>query len=322
MKNFIIQRYSATHKQAWDDFVSKAEVHSVLFYRDFIEYHSDRFEDYSLMIFQENKLVAIFPANICANGELHTHQGLSYGGIIFDYHVYFKTRVNVYESVLKYLLNNNIGVVYMRSVPSCYTNDNSHALILHWIGADSFRKDIYSYIPSGAYVESNKDRKKYIKKASKNDFEFVESNDFDFFWDKLLIPNLKKRFNTHPVHSLVEIKNLKNKFPDFLKLYCVFKDDVMRAGVVVLIHRDVVHTQYIAGDEHRSDGSLDFLIESVIKKYNPYKTFSFGSSSESQGKLINNGLLYWKESFRSVNEVQEFYCLKTKNHTHLIDRLQ
>ena len=322
MKKFFVQRYSAQHKRDWDGFVSKAEVHSILFYRDFIEYHSDRFEDYSLLIFREDKLVAIFPANICSNGEIHTHQGLSYGGFIFEKHTYFKTRVSIYELVLKYFLINNVSDVYIRSVPLCYENDNSHALILDWIGAVNIRNDIYSYIPKGAYVGSNKDRKKYIKKALKNDFKTMESNDFDFFWDNLLIPNLKKRHNTQPVHSAFEIKNLKNKFPDSIKLYGVFKNNLMRAGVVVFVHRDVVHTQYIAGDEQRSDGSLDFLIESVVKKYNETKIFSFGTSSENHGKLINNGLLYWKESFRAVNELQRFYCVKTKNHIHLNNRLQ
>lgn len=322
MKKIFVQRYSAQHKRAWDDFVSKAEVHSILFYRNYIEYHSNRFVDYSLMIFQEDKLVAIFPANICSNGEIHTHQGLSYGGFIFEKHTYFKTRVNIYELVLKYLLVNNVRDVYLRGVPSCYANDNSNDLVLQWISAVNIRNDIYSYIPKGAYIGSNKDRKKYIKKALKNDFKIMESNDFDFFWDNLLIPNLKKRHNTQPVHSAFEIKNLKNKFPDSIKLYGVFKNNLMRAGVVVFVHRDVVHTQYIAGDEQRSDGSLDFLIESVVKKYNETKIFSFGTSSENHGKLINNGLLYWKESFRAVNELQRFYCVKTKNHIHLNNRLQ
>ena len=84
MKRIYIQRYSEADKQAWDTFVSSADVHSVVFYRDFMEYHSDRFTDYSLMIFRENKLIAIFPANKNSKDALHSHQGLSYGSIIFN----------------------------------------------------------------------------------------------------------------------------------------------------------------------------------------------------------------------------------------------
>lgn len=321
MKKFHIQRFSTLYKRAWDDFVSKAEVHSILFYRDYMEYHKDRFEDYSLMIFQEDKLVAIFPANLRPNGEVHTHQGLSYGGLIFEKHTYFKSRVNIYELVLRYFLINNVKGIYLRSVPLCYVDDNSHAIILDWIGAANIRNDIYSYIPKGAYVGSNKDRKKYLKKAIKNDFKFKESNDYDFFWDRILIPNLKKRHNTQPVHSALEIKNLKNKFPDSIKLFGVFSNTKMRAGVVVFVHRDVAHTQYISADEQRSDGSLDYLIDNVIKKYNETKSFSFGTSSENMGGNINEGLLYWKESFRSLNTVQSFYAIPTANHFKLNNRL-
>ena len=67
MKLLKVQRYSAKHKKVWDDFVSEVELHSILFYRDYMEYHSDRFTDYSLMVHKDQKLIAIMPANIDEN---------------------------------------------------------------------------------------------------------------------------------------------------------------------------------------------------------------------------------------------------------------
>ena len=49
---------------------------------DFVEYHSDRFTDYSLMVYEDQKLIAIMPANFDENGDVHSHQGLSYGGVL------------------------------------------------------------------------------------------------------------------------------------------------------------------------------------------------------------------------------------------------
>ena len=48
-----------------------------------MEYHKDRFQDYSLMVFDENKLVAVLPANR-VEVEVFSHQGLTYGGLVLD----------------------------------------------------------------------------------------------------------------------------------------------------------------------------------------------------------------------------------------------
>jgi hypothetical protein len=54
----------------------------LLFHRDFMEYHSDRFQDYSLLIFEEDKLIAVLPANRVE--DRLSHQGLTYGGLVYS----------------------------------------------------------------------------------------------------------------------------------------------------------------------------------------------------------------------------------------------
>ena len=46
-----------------------------------MEYHSDKFLDFSILIkSRDNKVIAVMPANRC--GEvLHSHQGLTFGGL-------------------------------------------------------------------------------------------------------------------------------------------------------------------------------------------------------------------------------------------------
>jgi len=43
----------------WDNFVSEAKNSSFLFYRNFMEYHQDRFEDHSLLLFKKEKLLVL-----------------------------------------------------------------------------------------------------------------------------------------------------------------------------------------------------------------------------------------------------------------------
>lgn len=79
-----VLKYKFEKKQEWDSFVTNAKNSHFMFYRDYMEYHSDRFEDSSLMFYDDkNKLLAIFPANIKGN-VLYSHQGLTFGGFIID----------------------------------------------------------------------------------------------------------------------------------------------------------------------------------------------------------------------------------------------
>ena len=84
MENYSIVEYSSTHKNDWDKFVEIGEINSFLFKRDFIEYHKNRFIDNSLIIYLDEKIIAIFPANLDENKSINSHQGLSYGGILFE----------------------------------------------------------------------------------------------------------------------------------------------------------------------------------------------------------------------------------------------
>ena len=53
-----------------------------MFHRYYMNYHQDRFEDHSLMIFKEDRLVAVFPANQ-REKIVQSHGGLSYGGLVY-----------------------------------------------------------------------------------------------------------------------------------------------------------------------------------------------------------------------------------------------
>ena len=321
MKLLKVQRYSAKHKKVWDDFVSKVELHSILFYRDYMEYHSDRFTDYSLMVYEDQKLIAIMPANIDENGDVHSHQGLSYGGVLNKSPLLFVNLLEVYQKIVEFLSNQKIKNLIIKHIPSCFTLSRDTNLIFSWLESDKYRTDIYSFIPKRNYDKPNKHRLRHIKKSTKKNFKVKRISDFSIFWDKLLIPNLLDRFNVKPVHKSSEIQFLAEFFPENILCYGLYEKEDLRAGVVLFIHNKIVHTQYIAGDKNRKDGSLDYLINYLILKYNGQYIFSFGSSSENNGNQINSGLLNWKESFFSSNGIQEFYKIKTIKHSKLKSRL-
>ena len=59
-----ICRYTQNKQTEWDDFVKVSKNGTFLFLRSYMDYHSDRFQDHSLMFYNEkNRLIAVLPAN-------------------------------------------------------------------------------------------------------------------------------------------------------------------------------------------------------------------------------------------------------------------
>ena len=81
-----IELYKDNYKCLWDSFVDNSKNGTFLHKRDYMEYHKDRFEDFSLMVFDESdseimQLIALLPANI-VDDTVYSHRGLTYGALI------------------------------------------------------------------------------------------------------------------------------------------------------------------------------------------------------------------------------------------------
>ena len=78
---FEIKIYDGKAAIEWNEFIDKSRNGTFLFNRNYMDYHADRFQDFSLMAYKKNKLYAVLPANRVGD-VLYSHQGLSYGGFI------------------------------------------------------------------------------------------------------------------------------------------------------------------------------------------------------------------------------------------------
>ena len=82
MKTYTVKIYQDSDYNQWNTFVALAKNATFLFHRDFMEYHKDRFEDYSLIVLDGERWVAVLPANI-EEAKVFSHQGLTYGGLVY-----------------------------------------------------------------------------------------------------------------------------------------------------------------------------------------------------------------------------------------------
>ncbi|QSW89999.1 GNAT family N-acetyltransferase [Flavobacterium endoglycinae] len=324
MSQYTIKKYEESDYALWNDFVNQAKNATFLFHRDFMEYHKDRFEDFSLLIFEEEKLKAILPANKQGNS-IHSHQGLTYGGLVYREQTKLKSVISIFRNLLFFLDENNFDKLFLKTLPSIYHLKPSEEILyaLFLAEAKLIRRDSLSVIDLQQEKTISKIRKRGIKKAISNELIIKEENQFELFWSKILIPNLEKTHHAKPVHSIEEIHILKSFFPENIHQFNIYKDDEIVGGTTVFETQNVAHCQYISKNPDKEDlGSLDYLFHYLIEeRFSQKRFFDFGISNENQGKNLNEGLTYWKESFGASTIVHDFYEVDTVNYTKLEDIL-
>ena len=172
-------------------------------------------------------------------------------------------------------------------------------------------------------IKLSKNRVEGVKRGKKHYLEAKEVNCFAEFWNKILIPNLRKKYNVDPLHSLEEIQSLKNEFNNNIRQFNVYFNTEIVAGITVFETDSVAHCQYISADSNKNKlGSLDFLVDYLLNNiFKGKRYFDFGGSSENQGQNINSGLMYWKEGFGARSISHDFYKVETKNFIELKDMM-
>ncbi|UGS20418.1 GNAT family N-acetyltransferase [Flavobacterium cyclinae] len=318
MKNYQVKKYSSEFYFLWNEFVAKSKNATFLFHRDFMEYHQDRFEDFSLLVFDDSEqLIALLPANR-QEDTLFSHQGLTYGGIILQEKTKLSDCIFIAKSIFEFLKTCGCNKMIFKEIPAIYHKMPSDELryLMFLMRGNLIRRDVLTVLDMSSSFSFSRDRKNGIKRGIKNNLVVREEANFESFWTEILIPNLAEKHQAKPVHSLQEIQYLHSKFPENIRQFNVYQNDTIVAGTTIFESNFVAHSQYISGNSDKNElGSLDFLHDYLISNvFKNKKYFDFGISNENHGKNINEGLLYWKESFGAKSITQDFYELEINNY--------
>ncbi len=307
-----VQRYISEYRNIWDKFIDSSKNGTFMIKRGYMEYHSDRFRDFSLLFFNNNELIAIMPASIHGEygNELRSHGGLTYGGIISNRKMTTPLMLDVFESLRTFMNTHGIKSLIYKCIPRIYhsyfADEDLYALTKN--GATLIRRDVSTAIDLTDKIGFSELRRRCIKKAQKNDLKIYETNAYDEYVS-MLDHNLVERHGVHSVHNGQELRLLAERFPDIIKLFCAYKDQKMYAGVLIFDTQQCIHTQYIANSEEgRTLGALDLIFDYLINTYSKGKRFfDFGISTENNGMLLNTGLIKQKEMFGGRAVVYDFY---------------
>lgn len=294
-----IERYRESQQPAWDDFVRESKNGTFLFLRDYMEYHRDRFEDYSLIVLHDNQIVALLPANKKAES-ISSHGGLTYGGFITDETMKLPKMLEVFDACCEHFQAASFRTLVYKTMPFFYhrvpAEEDRYALFL--AGAQLLRRGVLTVTDTRCRPSFQERRRRGAAKAAKNGLTIRESEDWPGYWD-VLTRRLLSTHDTAPVHALEEIEMLRKRFPANIKLFAAFEGDTIVGGVVIYETERVARAQYITTSERgQALGALDLIFTELLAgEYNKKPYFDFGTSDEEDGRRVNRGLIDQKEGY-------------------------
>ena len=294
-----IVKYESQNKSNWDDLVGRSKNGTFLFHRDYMEYHSDRFLDSSLLFFENGRLVSVMPANV-ADNVFYSHAGLTYGGIVSDPKMKIELMMDLFGCLMTYLGQHRMKTLVYKTIPHIYhvvpAEEDLYALFRY--GAKLISRDVASAIRLDEPIPFRTGAKRSIKRGKKNGLTIKQTDDFEGFMS-ILEEVLRSRYNVTPTHTSSEIVSLAQKFPENIKLFAAYKDELMLAGVIIYESIPVAHAQYIASsDTGKKMQAQALLFDSLITQYSSGKKYlDFGISTEKGGADLNRGLAAFKERF-------------------------
>ncbi len=310
-----LRRYTDDDRDRWDRFVSESKNGTFLFHRGYMEYHRDRFTDHSLLFFDtKERLIALLPANESTDAEgrktLHSHAGLTYGGLVLSTHTRASEVLDIFASLNRYALGNGFSRVVYKPVPTIYhqmpSEEDRYALFR--LGAAKTVCNLSCCVLlEEDYDFIERRRLRGMNKALKLSY-LIEESPLDSVW-AIITDNLRNRYGATPVHTLPEMERLQQLFPEQIRCYAA-KDDEGKAQAVAVIYvtPKVVHVQYgHATPQGKHDGALDLLYLNLISNYCKYRYFDFGTSNEQGGRVLNENLIAQKEGFGGRGIVYETY---------------
>lgn len=297
---FEVRKYDIADRQEWNSFIGKSKNGTFLFKRDYMEYHNDRFEDCSLLVYDNKKLRAVLPANV-KDDILQSHGGLTYGGLVSDGGMTTAAAMEMFSEINKYLLEQGIDKVVYKPTPWIYhtlpAEEDLYAII-QVCGAKLVSREISSTVYLPNRPKFSQLRRRCVNKARRNGIIVRESNDIATFWN-ILNANLEGRYGVSPVHTEKELSLLVSRFPDSIKLFMAYDGEEALGGTLVFVMNEIVHTQYIAASpKGKTVGALDIVFDELInKEFSNYRFLDFGKSTEHHGIWLNKNLIHQKEGF-------------------------
>lgn len=306
--------YVPSDEPAWEAFVARSWNGTLLHTRRYLSYHGNRFEDRSLVIEDSGTIVGLLPAAVdpADPKRVVSHPGVTYGGLVSAGQLRGEAAILAFQACSHALRSRGHDVLLYKAIPTILqrlpSEDDIYAL---WrLGATIERTDLWAWVPANRPHSMSYDRRRALRRATDNGVVVDGALErLPEFW-AALTRNLTTRHGVLPAHSLPEISMLIERFPESIALHVALGPDrQLLAGAVTFRTPGALHVQYSSPTPvGRAIGALDAVYEYIASDASAAGlATSFGSSTESEGLVLNTALYYFKASFGAASLAHRFY---------------
>ncbi len=290
--------YTPADAPLWDETVRASRNGIFQHLRAYMDYHSDRFADCSIMAADERgRIIAVLPAH-SSGDTVSSHRGLTFGGWLMTMRADMNAMTEVWRLMTEHYRERGFRQLFYRPSPSIY----------HTYPAE---EDLYALFRAGGRLEATQVStvvdllrpagldmtcRQSVRKATRAGIAIDVSDNYAPFW-AILESLLRARHDASPVHSLAEIELLRSRFPDNIRLYTATDGAELLAGVVMYNTRTAAHSQYTATTERgRALRVLPALYSRIMDDTLAagMQWMDFGTSNEDGGRILNTGLIRQK----------------------------
>jgi hypothetical protein len=278
------------HREAWEEFVERRARNAHFMHtRRYSDYHGDRFEDHSLLVFGEKATpLALLPAVRQAT-VLASHPGLSFGGLLVGGRFRLNEWREAFAAIGEHMLDEGFEQLDYRPTPP-------------WFHLQPGEEDVFLIESAGVPAEllgsaicrmdghflGDTTR----RRNSRVEVEVAREDESLGEMMELVGLTLQERHETAPVHTREEMELLSGRFPDGIRCYTARAAGRLVAGVVLYCSAAAVKLQYVGYSDGRATSAVFahlFSLEEFRGRW-----FDFGTSMAGRG--LDPGLFAYKES--------------------------
>lgn len=312
--SLAVRPYSDADAQNWDNFCEQSIQGTFLHSRKFLSYHGNRFRDCSYIVERANRIVGLLPAAFEPSRPsiAISHPGATYGGFLHCGGLRGKDMVDALAMICHELKKLGGERLLYKVVPNIYhqapANDDIYALFR--LRASQTACNLSSVVDLTNRQHVSQRRSRGLKKALRNGLKIIEGLDQVAELWPVLTANLQTKHHVLPTHNVDEMTALCAMFPRQIHCVCATMCQQIVAGAVIFLSKTTAHAQYIASSpEGYKNCALDLVLEHCIRDAtNSGKHyFSFGISTEQDGRILNEALYKFKNEFGAGAVVHEIY---------------
>lgn len=301
----------------WDQLIDRSINGTFMHSRRFLGYHGNRFTDASVLLRKGDRTVGVIPAaeDPHDKNRVISHPGLTYGGLVRVRRLSGEDVVTALDLAGQHYADRGYRELRYKATPPVFHRfpaaDDVYALQRH--GARRYRCDLNSVIDlTDPDDRRNENRRRGYKKATAAGVSIsTDSAYLEEYWE-VLSQRLAERHGVRPVHTISEIRVIADLFPHHVRLVAGLLDGRVAAGVLLFSLGPTMHIQYSASTAAgRAVAALDPVTWHAIEcaRAAGARWFSFGISTENEGRTLNSSLYQFKESFGASGIVHEHYAM-------------